>query len=123
MVTENHDKKGWKEIPIGGIIEEAGNAERYKTGTWRSFRPVHHPEKCTNCMICWVNCPDTAIKAGDVNSPDKGLVGKNDDPNLANFGGFDYEHCKGCGICAAVCPTKAIDMHPETEFLDKEGEE
>ena len=20
--------------------------------------------------------------------------------------GFDYEHCKGCGICARECPTK-----------------
>ena len=23
---------------------------------------------------------------------------------------FDYDHCKGCGICAEVCPFKAIEM-------------
>jgi pyruvate ferredoxin oxidoreductase delta subunit len=26
---------------------------------------------------------------------------------------FDYDHCKGCGICASICPAKAIDMIPE----------
>jgi hypothetical protein len=25
-------KKSWKEIPIGGLILEAGNAKEYKTG-------------------------------------------------------------------------------------------
>ncbi|MFP3162015.1 MAG: 4Fe-4S binding protein, partial [Acidilobus sp.] len=25
----------------------------------------------------------------------------------------DYEYCKGCGICAEVCPTHAIEMVPE----------
>ncbi|MEE9585652.1 MAG: 4Fe-4S binding protein [Nitrososphaerales archaeon] len=29
--------------------------------------------------------------------------------------GVDLVHCKGCGICAAECPTKVIDMVRETE--------
>lgn len=105
-------------MPIGGIIEDAGNAKDYKTGAWRSARPVHIPDKCTNCMICWVNCPDTSILAGGPDCPEQGKLAANKDGKLANFGGFDYEHCKGCGICAAVCPTKSIIMKPETDFLD-----
>lgn len=26
---------------------------------------------------------------------------------------FDYDHCTGCGLCAAECPCGAIDMEPE----------
>jgi len=86
---------GWRELPEAGIIPYAGNAEEYNTGDWRTHRPVHDPEKCTNCLICWINCPDSAIIVED-----------------GKFKEFDYEHCKGCGICAEVCPdkVKAITM-------------
>ena len=39
-------KKGWKEIPIGGLIDKAGSATEYKTGDWRTFKPVVNKEKC-----------------------------------------------------------------------------
>lgn len=80
--------KGWREIPIGGMILEAGNAEQYKTGGWRAFRPVWDAEKCIHCMQCWVYCPDSSI-----------LV----DAEAGKMMGIDYDHCKGCGICASVC--------------------
>ncbi|GAJ06389.1 unnamed protein product, partial [marine sediment metagenome] len=32
---------------------------------------------------------------------------------------FDYEHCKGCGICSAQCPVNAIEMVEETKFNSK----
>jgi len=117
MATQNK-LKNWKEIHPGGTIVEAGDSASYMTGDWRTFRPVHIPEKCTNCMICWSSCPDSAIKAGGPGLPCKGLVGVNNNPELANFGGFDLEHCKGCGICADECPFKAIVMKEETEFKD-----
>ena len=91
--------KSWREIPNGGLILEAGNAFEYNTGNWRAFRPVLEPEKCNDCMLCWLFCPDSSI-----------LV---DGQKLT---GFDYEHCKGCGLCAALCPTKSVSMHPESEF-------
>ncbi|MBN2567466.1 4Fe-4S binding protein [Candidatus Woesearchaeota archaeon] len=101
MADDTSRLKKYSEIPIGGIIEKAGNSEEYLTGGWRAMRPVHIPEKCINCMICWVVCPDCCVKGKD-----------------GNFSHFDYSHCKGCGLCAANCPTKAIVMKPESEFKD-----
>ncbi len=89
-------KKNWKEIPIGGKIIEAGNAAKYKTGGWRTFKPEMNNIKCINCLQCWIFCPDSAIKVED-----------------GKMVGFDYEHCKGCGICAKICPVKCIDMKEE----------
>lgn len=25
----------------------------------------------------------------------------------------DREHCKGCGVCVSICPTKAISLNQE----------
>jgi pyruvate ferredoxin oxidoreductase delta subunit len=81
--------KGWRDLPVGGLILEAGNAAAYRTGDWRAFRPVHGEAPCTHCFQCWLFCPDSSI-----------LV----DVEREQMTGFDLDHCKGCGICAAVCP-------------------
>jgi len=90
------EQKTWKQIPIGGIIDKPGTAKEYKTGSWRTFKPVKDEKKCIHCMICWIYCPDSSILAKD-----------------AKQAGFDYDHCKGCGICASVCPVKCIAMIKE----------
>ena len=51
----------WKEMPKGGCILDDGNAEDFRTGDWRSMKPVWLEEKCKQCMLCWPVCPDTAI--------------------------------------------------------------
>lgn len=52
---------------------------------------------CFECDNCYGVCPDNAvIKLG----PGKRFE-------------FNYDYCKGCGICAAECPCGAIDMVPE----------
>jgi pyruvate ferredoxin oxidoreductase delta subunit len=93
--------KGWKEIPIGGLIIDAGNSEEYETGSWRSFRPIRDEDKCIDCLLCWIYCPDSSIIVED-----------------NKIVGVDLEHCKGCGICAKECPPKvqAITMVEETEL-------
>jgi len=95
------EKKGWKEIPIGGVILDGGNSTRNKTGSWRAFRPVVDSEKCINCMQCVINCPDMAIKVKE---------GKRTKTDL--------DFCKGCGICAEICPVKCIKMEEEAKFTD-----
>jgi pyruvate ferredoxin oxidoreductase delta subunit len=81
--------KGWRELPPGGIIIEAGNSEKYRTGDWRTFKPVIDLERCSHCLLCWIYCPDSSVivKEGRIR-------------------GIDYDHCKGCGICAEECPPK-----------------
>ena len=95
MTSNTEAKPGWKSLPIGAVVVEPGSSVKYKTGDWRAFRPVVDKTKCVNCLLCWIYCPDSSIirreKWVDVN----------------------YEHCKGCGICAHECPTKAIEMVEE----------
>ncbi len=90
--------KGWREIPIGGVILDAGNSTEYKTGGWRSFRPIWDWQKCVSCRVCWVYCPDGSIRVRD------GVVA-----------GIDLDYCKGCGICAKECPQGAIEMVEESK--------
>lgn len=70
-----------------------------KTGSWRIFKPILHADKCIKCYFCYINCPDTAI-----------IIKKYGELPI-----WDYDYCKGCGICADVCPTQAIEMVRESE--------
>lgn len=95
--------KSHKEIPIGGMITEAGSSKEFKTGDWRSFKPVWDEEKCIHCMICVPACPDDAIPT------------ENDKDSNPKRKETDFDFCKGCGICAQVCPVKCIKMIGEAE--------
>lgn len=92
---------GYKDLPKGALILEAGTAAKYETGDWRSKRPVFIQENCINCSFCWIFCPDSSIILKD-----------------GKMTGIDYKHCKGCGICAYECPSKkkAIIMKDEAEI-------
>ncbi|MHA2378934.1 MAG: 4Fe-4S dicluster-binding protein [Candidatus Thorarchaeota archaeon] len=92
------------EIPMAGNIIEPGNAMKYKTGGWRAQRPMHNPENCLwikngTCGRCWIFCPDMAVK----------LIEKDGSRSYE----YDYDYCKGCGICANECPTDSITMESE----------
>jgi 2-oxoacid:acceptor oxidoreductase delta subunit (pyruvate/2-ketoisovalerate family) len=53
---------------------------------------------CFECDNCYGVCPDNAvIKLGP-----------------GNRFRFNYDYCKGCGLCATECPCGAINMIPES---------
>lgn len=45
----------------GGDIYEAGNSKEFKTGDWRSIKPIFHSDKCKQCGLCFPVCPEDAI--------------------------------------------------------------
>ncbi len=54
---------------------------------------------CLQCDNCYGVCPDNAvIKTGKADVPYK----------------FNYDYCKGCGVCATECPCGAIKMEKES---------
>jgi pyruvate ferredoxin oxidoreductase delta subunit len=101
-MTEKKLKTGadftWKDMEIGNIVMEAGSASARKTGDWRTERPILDKQKCTKCALCWLDCPDAAIK-----------------PTEEGYYEADLNYCKGCGICANICPVDAITMIEEEE--------
>lgn len=77
---------------IGAAVRDPGSTRKNKTGSWRTFKPVHDKEKCIDCGICYYFCPEGCINL-DIE--------------------IDFDYCKGCGICAEECPVKAISMERE----------
>jgi NADPH-dependent glutamate synthase beta subunit-like oxidoreductase/Pyruvate/2-oxoacid:ferredoxin oxidoreductase delta subunit len=59
---------------------------------------------CGNCLACdncWTLCPDSAVlKTKELASDGSHYV-------------FDYDYCKGCGLCAYECPCGFIEMVDE----------
>nr|WP_228546764.1 4Fe-4S dicluster domain-containing protein [Hyperthermus butylicus] len=62
--------------------------------------------------MCWLYCPEHVIEMA---------AGRG--PRGQDIPVIDYEYCKGCGVCAQVCPVKAISMVSEEEFLKKMQEQ
>jgi 2-oxoacid:acceptor oxidoreductase delta subunit (pyruvate/2-ketoisovalerate family) len=63
----------------------------------RSARRCFKCGRCTFCKKCYDYCPDLSIY---MDAKQK-------------YREIDYDHCKGCGICAAECPRAAIDWVKE----------
>ncbi len=81
-------RTGFDEV-VGGLREDTALSEA---------RRCLSCGNCFECDNCYGFCPDNAvIKLG----PGKRYA-------------FDYDYCKGCGICAEECPCGAIEMIRET---------
>jgi len=76
----------------------AGNRRGRKDGRLAEFKTGHRPqqvypvfEEKPACFLCWLYCPEGVVRA---NIPVE----------------IDLDYCKGCGVCAEECPSKAITM-------------
>jgi pyruvate ferredoxin oxidoreductase delta subunit len=97
-LTKSESELTWKDLEIGFIVTEPGNASQYKTGDWRSQRPILDKEKCNKCTLCYIFCPEGCIER-----------------NAEGYFEANLFYCKGCGICAEECRRKAITMVEEVE--------
>jgi pyruvate ferredoxin oxidoreductase delta subunit len=97
-LIKSEEDLGWKTLEVGCVVSDAGNASYYKTGDWRSMRPVVNKSQCIRCGVCYIFCPDMA-------------VGKTED----GYFEANMYYCKGCGICSRECFTGCISMAAEEE--------
>ena len=93
----------WQAVPYlgkshfaGPTIRHRGSAALRATGNWRVERPEIDLTKCKRCFLCYLYCPEAAMRL-----------------DAENFPHVDYDHCKGCMICYEECPTDAITRRIE----------
>jgi len=79
-----------------------GTSKENKTGAWRTFVPEVDNEKCIKCGKCQMFCPEGCIRGLEAQKMEDKTPPK-----------INLDYCKGCGICAAECPVKAIAMKQE----------
>ena len=111
--AEAYEDPGWIELPLeeAGIsapdIHGAATSVQVRTGLWRTMRPIIDYERCNRCSwICTTFCPDSAMSVDADRTPR-----------------IDYDNCKGCLVCVAVCPPHAIRAVPEQTAAAAESEE
>ena len=95
-MPKSENELTWRDLEIGGIVTEPGNASQYQTGDWRSQKPTYDFDRCIKCGLCQLFCPEGCIE-----------------PNADGHFEADLYYCKGCGICARECWTKVITMVEE----------
>jgi len=95
--VKKEEELTWKDIELGCFITEPGSATRFRTGDWRSRRPIFDRSKCNpKCTLCVTYCPEGCIVKDTEGYPQA-----------------DLYFCKGCGICAEECRRQAITMEEE----------
>jgi len=114
-VAEHHHsllpELGWLNAPIGGVITNPGNSIlKDHSVSRKGFAPRFISEICFNCGYCDMVCPDFCF----VWQLDPT---KKEAPKLQ---GIDYQYCKGCQKCIAVCPVEALVLSPESEISTEE---
>lgn len=110
IAAHDYQPPQWIDLPFetarisAPAIHASLTSEQSPTGLWRTMRPIIDYSRCNRCWwVCSTFCPDSAIQVNDKGFPE-----------------IDYDHCKGCLICAAKCPPHAIGAIAEHEAQQEE---
>ena len=84
---------------FGPLIVDPKKSKGDKTGAWRiQVRPKYLQKNCIACRMCVLICPEGCVSGAEKNTFNA-----------------DFTYCKGCGLCADICPKKDIDMVQEQD--------
>lgn len=89
--------------------------------------PVFDASKCIGCGLCVASCPDSALYSTVTERPVEGEAGFyfkvfKKPPKGVSWERFamninvDPSACKGCGVCAEVCPIDALNMVAKSDL-------
>jgi pyruvate ferredoxin oxidoreductase gamma subunit len=101
---------GYRTAPIGGVLPLPGNTAHNDLQASRTgWMPVLDRDKCIDCGMCDMVCPDLCLVWSTSTDDDGKPVVKLD--------GIDYQYCKGCMRCVETCSTLAMTREAETPGL------
>jgi pyruvate ferredoxin oxidoreductase gamma subunit len=104
---------GYETADIGGVITAPGSTVwNDLTSSRIGWLPVLDPEKCIQCAMCDMVCPDLCLAWS--------YEGNEPVPRSARLVGIDYRYCKGCLRCVESCSTGAMSRQEETPGLADE---
>lgn len=104
-------KKGYKNMTVGGLNLNFGNSITNDLSPSRQgYIPIFLQEKCINCGLCDLTCPDMVFQF---------QKGEYKDKEMMINTGLDYFHCKGCLRCVEICPTGALVRGLESDYDTK----
>lgn len=109
--SQERAQLGWANAPIGGMIINPGNSVLKNLGASRKgVAPLLNRDLCFHCGFCDMVCPDYCFvwerPSNSIEAP--------------KLKGIDYQYCKGCQKCVAVCPVEALTPTLESEIPEKE---
>lgn len=109
-----------------------GGTSRYRDMSYIGTQwPVFDAARCSGCGLCTATCPDSALHSTVTEHPipegaakffrvykkvPKGVPWERFALNINVVPGA----CKGCGICAQICPNDALRMVPKSEISPRD---
>jgi heterodisulfide reductase subunit A len=106
---------------IEAVEGEAGN---FRVKVRRKARYVDQ-EKCTSCGTCAEKCPTKVPNQYNFGHDMRKAIYKDYAQGIPSVFTIDPNHCrlfkgKKCGVCAKVCPAKAVDYEQKDSVVDLE---